>query len=102
MTGFEDKLRELVREVVVEVLAEQGGGAAGELVTVAKYAERCSISKSTVRAAIADGRLDAVKIGRAVRIPANATIARPARAPASDLEAKALELLGVRSARGAR
>lgn len=101
MTDFEAKLRELVRQVVVEVLAEQGGGAGGELVTVAKYAERCSISQSTVRAAIADGRLEAVKIGRAVRIPANATIATPVRT-ATDVEAKALELLGVRSARGAR
>jgi excisionase family DNA binding protein len=101
VTGFEDKLREMIREVVQEEIAKAGGAAGGELVTVAKYAERCSISQSTVRAAIADGRLEAVKIGRAVRIPANATIARPARA-VDDTEAKALELLGVRSARGAR
>ena len=50
------------------------------LVTVAEYARARSISISTVRAAIREGRLAVERIGkRAVRVPANATIARPTK-----------------------
>jgi len=93
VAGLEAAVRAIVRDEL-ERAAALGAGA--ELVTVAAYAKRCSLSQSTVRAAIADGRLEAVKIGRAVRIPATASIARPVR-NVSDAERRALELVGVRS-----
>jgi excisionase family DNA binding protein len=46
----------------------------GQLVTVGEYARQKSISCSTVRAAIREGRLKAVRIGRAVRIPIDADL----------------------------
>lgn len=97
--AFAADLEAAVRAVVRDELERRAGGAGAELVTVAAYAGRRSISKSTVRAAIADGRLEAVKIGRSVRIPANAAIERPARA-ADEVEARALARLGVRSRTG--
>lgn len=68
---FDDKLRELVREVLREELSKQTGDA---LITVADYAHRHAISERTVRDAIRDGRLAHERIGRAVRVPANAKI----------------------------
>jgi len=73
------ELRELVRAVVREELAAVKPLAPVELVTVAEYARRRSISTSTVRAAIREGRLDAQRIGRAVRIQADAAIGKPIR-----------------------
>ena len=48
---------------------------AGKLVTVAAYAAQNALGKSTVRRAIAEGRLVATRIGRSVRVPVDATIA---------------------------
>jgi excisionase family DNA binding protein len=67
---------EVVREVVREELAKQRPPGLPELVTVDEYAGQRSISVSTVRAAIREGRLSVERIGRAVRVPAKATIAR--------------------------
>jgi len=50
----------------------------GELATVATFARDHAISVSTVRAMIRDGRLSAVKIGRAVRVRRDAQIGEPA------------------------
>jgi excisionase family DNA binding protein len=38
------------------------------LVTIAQGAEHLSVSERTVRRAVADGRLPAVRIGRCIRI----------------------------------
>jgi excisionase family DNA binding protein len=51
--------------------------AAEELLTVRQVAENWQVSERTVRRMIADGRLRIVRVGRAVRIPpeASATLA---------------------------
>lgn len=68
-TGIEAGLRALVAEVVREELAKATpASSAPQLVTVAEYARRCSISQSTVRAAIREGKLAITRIGRSVRI----------------------------------
>lgn len=69
-------LTEVVREVVREELAKERRPTMPELVSVDEYAHRRSISVSTVRAAIREGRLCVERIGRAVRVPAEATIGR--------------------------
>lgn len=46
-----------------------------KLVTVAAYAAQHSLGNSTVRRAIREGRLAVQRIGRSVRIPADAVIA---------------------------
>jgi excisionase family DNA binding protein len=76
MTTFEQSLVDLVRRVVREELASERPSRA-ELVTVQAFAAAHSISASTVRAAIRDGRLPAVKVGRAVRVRGDAEIGRP-------------------------
>jgi excisionase family DNA binding protein len=68
-------LRELVRQVVREELAQARPANDGDHLTVAAYAARLSISERTVRDAIREGRLEHARIGRAVRIPAAAKIA---------------------------
>ena len=72
-----EQLRQLVREVVREELAK--AAHQGDLVAPAAFAKANGISTKTVRRMIADGRLPAKKIGRAVRIPATATIGTPAK-----------------------
>jgi excisionase family DNA binding protein len=50
-----------------------GNPPAGEaLLTVHEVAEKWQISQRTVRRMIADGRLPVIRLGRAVRIRANA------------------------------
>jgi excisionase family DNA binding protein len=73
----DEMLRDLVREVVREELAKRQTPSGPELITAAEFARRRSISKSTVRAAIREGRLEVTRIGRAVRIAADAQIGRP-------------------------
>lgn len=75
LAPFFDLLRALIRDE----LAKTPQPARADAVTAAEYARRRSISVSTVRAAIREGRLEAVKIGRAVRISANAEIGKPAK-----------------------
>lgn len=73
MTPWDVAMRALVVDVVREVLAEER--RAPTHVTVAAFARRLSVSERTVRDAIREGRLEHVRIGRAVRIPADAKIA---------------------------
>jgi len=65
---------ELLASELERTTETAGAAPVPELVTVADYARARSISESTVRAAIRDGRLPAVKIGRAVRVRAHAQI----------------------------
>jgi excisionase family DNA binding protein len=46
--------------------------AAKTLLTVSQVADNWQVSQGTVRRMIADGRLQIVRLARAVRIPANA------------------------------
>lgn len=80
MTDFAEAIRLMVREEVERALAAKPSPAP-DFVTVAEYARRRSISESTVRAAVREGRLPAERIGRAVRVPADVRIA-PANARA--------------------
>ncbi len=73
MTDLETVLRPMVLDLVRSELAKLRP-AEPDLVTVAEYARRRSISPSTVRHAIADGRLTVTRIGRAVRLRADAEI----------------------------
>lgn len=98
--------RALVAAVIAEVrrdpsLAAELRAALGEappagLITIAEYARQRSISPSTVRAAIRDGRLPAVHIGRAVRLRADAEFSTPVRrsgTSAADAHTAALAVL---------
>jgi excisionase family DNA binding protein len=96
-------LRAMIVAVVREVLAEhKQPDAAPEYATVADYARRRQIAESTVRAAIRDGRLPALRIGRrAIRIPIAAEIGslvNPARTADATARAR-LKLLGGGSVR---
>lgn len=62
------------RDLRRELAAALELGARADLVSVAAFAAARSISQSTVRAAIREGRLEATKIGRAIRIATDATI----------------------------
>lgn len=88
MTDIEQTLRAIVRDELAKARAED------QHITIAEYAKRWNISPSTVRAAIRDGRLAADRIGRAVRIAANAKIA--GRSPRDPAERARLKLCGVR------
>ncbi len=80
-------------DMIVERLADRIAGrieqrsaeradAQPELITMREFGRRHSICETTVRNMIRDGRLDAVKIGAAVRIRADAVVGKPApRAP---------------------
>jgi excisionase family DNA binding protein len=77
------RLDEMIREIVrSEVRAEvarviAAGPAQPTHVSVTEYAASRSISVSTVRNAIRGGRLPALRIGTAVRVPSDAEIGRP-------------------------
>lgn len=77
--GLDTMIRELVRsEVRAEVERALANAATRAMyVSVAEYAAARSISVSTVRNAIRRGRLPALRIGTAVRIPVDAEIGRP-------------------------
>jgi excisionase family DNA binding protein len=100
---------EAVIELIAERIAERVVGRvvdhlAGrpepgpELITMREFARRHSISETTVRAMIKDGRLDAVKIGAAVRVRANAQIGKPASVASQNRgdtpRARAAQILG--------
>lgn len=94
--AFEAVLESVVRRVVREELAATRTALADEMVTIATFARMRAISKSTVRAAIREGRLPATRIGRAVRIRANAQIGEPT-AGMDTPAARAAWILGERS-----
>jgi excisionase family DNA binding protein len=87
------RLDEMIREIVrSEVRAEVSrviatGPAQPTHVSVAEYAAARSISVSTVRNAIRGGRLPAIRIGTAVRVPVDAEIGRPVIATADGRDA---------------
>jgi excisionase family DNA binding protein len=90
-------LEATIRAIVRDELAKAAPAPAAVQVTIAAYARQRSISVSTVRAAIRDGRLPSVKVGRAVRIPANADISAPVHkahvAAPSEVAARILRLV---------
>jgi len=51
--------------------ANQNPPAGEALLTVHQVAENWQVSQRTIRRMIADGRLPIIRLGRAVRIPAN-------------------------------
>ena len=77
---LDDWIREMVRsEVKAEVSRLLSAAPTGPThVSVAEYAATRSISPSTVRNAIRQGRLPALRIGTAVRVPVDIEIGRPA------------------------
>jgi excisionase family DNA binding protein len=92
MSGIDlNAVIDMIAERIAQRVATRVGDRFGEhsdpspdLVTMREFARRNSISETTVRAMIKDGRLDAVKIGAAVRIRADAQIGKSApRAPVS-------------------
>jgi hypothetical protein len=66
-------VREEVRSELAKVAALQAPSVS-PFVSVAAYAEARSISVSTVRHAVREGRLPAMKIGAAVRVRSDAEI----------------------------
>ncbi len=99
--ALETVIESVVRRVVREELAAARAAPADELLTMAEFARRHSISESTVRAAIRAGRLPAVKIGRAVRVRADAQIGEPAPSSSASTEmdtpsARAARILGLK------
>lgn len=77
LDGLRALIAEVVREEVRHALADATKPTSSHLNTVKAYSSARSISVSTVRAAIREGRLPAVRVGRAVRIPADAELSRP-------------------------
>lgn len=70
-------LEQLIRDAITAELDRRGikpANDASEHLTVAAYAQRYSISERTVRDAIREGRLEHMRIGRAVRVVAGARI----------------------------
>lgn len=70
---LEQQLRALVAEIVRAEI-DKLRPAEPEALTVAEFARRLSVSERTVRDAIREGRLEHMRIGRAVRIPSGARI----------------------------
>jgi excisionase family DNA binding protein len=79
---WEERFRALIVEIVRDEVARASPPPSSPPLhlTVAEYAKRWSISPSTMRAAIRDGRLVHERIGRAVRVPAEARIGAPKNA----------------------
>lgn len=96
MSDVLDSLRAFVSEIVRDELAKSRAVEPAAHLTVAEYAFRWSLSETTVRAAVRDGRLAHERIGRAVRIPADARIARRERASGAPRDRARLRLLGGR------
>lgn len=94
------RLDEMIREIVrAEVRAEVARALAiapaqPTHVSVAEYAAARSISVSTVRNAIRSGRLPALRIGTAVRVPIDAEIGRPVIANANRHDANPVTRAG--------
>lgn len=77
----------LIRSIVRDELARKSPANDGHI-TVADYAARRSISESTVRIAIREKRLPCLRVGRAVRVPADAEISPPVKTRAARADAK--------------
>jgi len=98
VSELEDMLRRLIREELAKARNDEKPAAA-VYITAAEYAGRHSISLSTVREALSDGRLPAMRIGRAVRVEASAVIAPRAR---PDEDARRAQRITRILSRGAR
>lgn len=61
-------IEQMIRRIVREEIAAASMAPVAEMLTVAQAAARLAMSPSFVRAAIADGRLPATLVGRAVRV----------------------------------
>ncbi len=83
LDGLLDMIVERVADRVVSRIEQRSAERAQpEMITMREFGRRHSVSENTVRNMIRDGRLDAVKIGAAVRIRADAAVGKPApRAP---------------------
>lgn len=81
-----EAIKGLIREAMREVLREERSRTRSK-VTIAEYANARSISRSTVRKALRDGRLVGEKYGRTIRIDADAEIGVPIRASNSNATA---------------
>lgn len=94
-------LGEMVRQEVARQLAAKDDSQWPELVTVRAFAASRAISCSTVRAAIRGGRLEVVRIGRAVRLRRDAQLGTPAHAAGgrrptrADVSARVAKLAGL-------
>jgi excisionase family DNA binding protein len=84
MIDLESEIRRIVREE----LARTPANDTAPHITVAEYASRRQISESTVRIAIRERRLPCLRIGRAVRVPADSEIQAPTRTAAARADAK--------------
>jgi len=97
MTTIEELIEQLVRRVVREELAARASESAPpQYLTVAAFAAARSIGESTVRKAVRDGRLPAIRIGRAVRVQSKAEIGRRARSAPDLAWERAAKRLGIR------
>ena len=85
-----------IRQVEREASAQHSCEIRGQVhyTTVAGFAKARAISASTVREAIREGRLPAMRIGRAVRVPADATIT-PRNGSEEHASARADRVLGL-------
>jgi excisionase family DNA binding protein len=90
VSGFDAMLVELVRTIVREELDARTNAttASAQLLSVAGYAKKFSLGNSTVRRAIAEGRLTCVRIGRSVRLACDAVIVDRAETALDRAEAK--------------
>ena len=90
-----DELRGVIRAVVLEVLAEQKPATSGGMITIAAYAKMWSLSVSTVRRAIRDGRLPATKVGRGIRVAADSAIGRRVAVVETSIAARKERVLAI-------
>lgn len=72
MTDLEETIRAIVRDELAK--QKPANEDASAYLTVDEYARRWSLSTSTVREAIREGRLAVERVGRAIRIQSNARI----------------------------
>lgn len=83
MTDLEQAIERIVRRVLADLKP-----ANDSHITVAEFASRRSISESTVRIAIREKRLPCLRVGRAVRVPADAEISPSVKTRAARADAK--------------
>lgn len=93
------ELCELLHAEMAALRADES--TAAQHVTVAAYAKAHSLSQSTVRVHIREGRLDAIRVGRAVRVRADASIGRP-NAPRDPGDERIDRILGLTGPRRKR
>ena len=94
---IEQLIEQLVRRVVrEEIFACASESAPPQYLTVAAFAAARSIGQSTVRKAIREGRLESIRIGRAVRISSKMEIGRRKSSDRDIAWERAAKRLGLR------